>query len=348
MLACSALLGVFSVFYPVLLIAVPAFIAACIAKSEASPRTVALFYSFPFLALILICGINESLLCTLPLLIMSIGSGILINILQKKRFSGFNTVFYTAILLGGMLYLSITMPGLLSGKGAFSAVRESAEHLNASFRQAIATLPEAKRAFLDSSLLSAGLDTFTDLIILSLVPCCCLIAGTLSFSNVLFFRLFIRKRRAELGFAPLRRFSLWSVPRSYVLGTGILLLGSFALDLMESEAADAVLLVSLTLFIYPLMIQGISLVDWFLLKGNGNILKKRLVVYILASLLFRFSFSILITLGTIEQFLRLRQRLVIINRPRGNNMHGPFRSGNSASGSSGKDTDSKENKTEEK
>lgn len=348
LLAVSSLLAVCSVFFPLLLIVVPAFTAASFARSKATLRTIALVFVFPLIILFFLYAASEALLCTLPLLIMSIGSGILIYTLQKNKFSGFDTVFYTALLLGGMLYLSLTLPGLLSGKGAFSAIKDSAQQIAASFKEAISALPEAKKDFLNQSVLSAGLESLPNLIIMSLVPCCCLISGALSFSNVLFFRLFIKKHRSELGLPPFRKFSLWNVPRSYIFGTGILLLGSIVLDFMESESADAVLLVSLSLFTFPLLIQGLSLIDWFLQKGNGNIRKKRLLVYVLVGILFRYTFTILVTLGVIEQFLRLRERLVIISRPRGNSTHGPFRSASTKSERTGSDADPQKNKTEEK
>lgn len=350
LLAACSLLCICSVFFPILLIVVPGLTAFAIVKFEKPSFAMAVTALVPALALFFVYGAGAELLCMLPIVLAAAGGGILIAILQKSRHSGSDTVFYTALLITGLFYLSIALPGLLSGKGAFDPIRETAATLTEALQKAVSTMPESNTPLFSGQSLQTVIASFPDLIVLCIVPFCFVVGGLSALTGFLFFRLLIKKQREALGIAPLRRFSSWSVPRPYMFGTSLLLIGTLILDLSESESAEAMQLVSVTLIVFPLILQGLCCIDWLIEKRckKEKLVKTRVIVYALIALFSRFTFTTLLFVGAIEQFMHIRERVVFISRSGGSGPQSPFMRRKSESGNKDTDIPSDKDKTEKK
>ena len=220
---------------------------------------------------------------------------------------------YTVLALSGIsaacLYAVLCLPGILSGEGAFAPVQRAIDDVLALSRETIDVMvaaganPEtadALREYYD--LLSASVPTY-------LVPVICCGAGVLGLSNLLFFRLFIRKRWAEYGLAPLRPFRLWQIPRSIVYGLFALLAGSLLMEWTDWGYAEGLSATVGAMAAMPLVLQGLCVVDFLLYRTGRNVTGKRVAVYIATGLLFSLLQSSLLILGGFEQLFHLRARM---------------------------------------
>ncbi|MDO4493088.1 MAG: DUF2232 domain-containing protein [Clostridia bacterium] len=249
----------------------------------------------------------DVLLVSLPFLAAGCGTGLALYLAQTKRLSGFNTVLAGAAVCGGSIYLAVTLPSLLAGGKAFDFVRESVKVLTDS----VSAMPELAALGLKTDAL-VGL---ADYVVESFVSCCIGIGGIVSLVNTLLFRRLVKKDFASYGLAPVNPLSQWTVPQSFLSGVCALMVASFVLLLSENDNAEAVLLAVGTILYIPVMIQGVSLIDWFILEKGTNVGKKRVIAVLAIVLLFRFVRPVLMFLGLFEQILHIRRRVRIIPRP---------------------------------
>lgn len=299
---CAALACLACMFLPPMYLLAPALTAFALFESKKPlPAAVCVAACCLFGSCMLYGTEAASLAIALPLVSAGAGSGFVLYFMQKKRSSGFNTVFAMSLLTGGSLYLAITLPGVLLGQGAFAIVETTARSFSESLR---ATGAAGMLGFSDamlSSLPQYAKDT--------VVACCCSLAGICSLSNTIVFRFLARKKRAAYGIAPMNPFSMWSVSDEYMRGIIIPLAGGLYMLLTESDFAEPVLLAVTTLITIPIGITGLAMIDWFILQSGGNIRLKRIVAYAAVAVLFRFAGSALLTLGFIERIMHIRSRL---------------------------------------
>ena len=64
-----------------------------------------------------------------------------------------------------------------------------------------------------------------------------------------------------------------------------------------------------TLLAIPLFLQGISVIDFFIVRGRKSVSTVRTLTYIAIGLLYQFVLYPLILVGCIDQIFRLRERL---------------------------------------
>ena len=216
---------------------------------------------------------------------------------------------YTALTAAGVflvfLYLLMCLPGLLSGTGAFSQIQVSVDETVALFRQMLAMMPELPKEATD---MYAEYLTLVSRSVASIaVPIACAAAGILGLSNFLFFRAFAGKTQ-ENGLLPMRPFAMWSIPRSAALGLFLLLVGSLVLTWTEWSYAEAFTATVNVLVSMPLILQGLSTVDYLILKKGKNPTGKRVLVYVLLGLFFWLAQMPLMLVGCFEQLFRIRSR----------------------------------------
>ena len=208
----------------------------------------------------------------------------------------------TAFLL---LYLAVCLPGILSGEGAFAAAE-------ASFGTAL----EEYRAMLTAAAVGADItrilavfDEQASLLLRNvsaiLMPFFAYLAMALGVSNFLFFRLFTRRVPEIPRLAPFRE---WRIPAQLTGGICFFLIASLVLELTGARYGAAVTGTINAIVGVPLLIQGLSLIDYTIVWKSRNVRRTRIVAYVIIGLLFMLLRTTLILLGCAEQLFRLRDR----------------------------------------
>ena len=217
---------------------------------------------------------------------------------------------YTALSLAGLflvgLYCAICLPGILSGAGAFAGVQTAIDEMIAVYRAAVQQLSGVNAETLD--FINTYLDAFSEAVPSFLVGALCVGAGVLGLSNLLFFRLFCRKR-AEVSISPMRAFRYWTMPRSMMLGLFALLIGSLVLEWAGWSYAEGLSSTVDVLVGMPLLLQGLCVVDFFLARAPKRVTSGRVITYVLMAVFFSFLQTPLILLGCVEQIARIRDRM---------------------------------------
>lgn len=217
----------------------------------------------------------------------------------------------TALVISGIsllgLYAVVCLPGILSGEGAFAPIQNAVNEMIRATKAVAASvsgLPTAINDGLQSYL--ALMDQFGQLVPTILVPALCVMAFSIGLANLLFFRLFARKRVS--GLTPLRPFRLWAIPQHAAYGMLFLVVVSLLLLWFEWSYAEAFSATINVLVGLPFMLQGLCTADFLIVRSGKNIAAKRAGVYLAAAVLFLYTQSILMMLGCFDQVFHFRQR----------------------------------------
>lgn len=307
--AAAAAAQLFSVLYLI----VPALIAATLMYTDRPSALFLLALPGYGLAYVLFSYAQDAFISALCMASLGVVPGLVLLYMQKTKKSGFHTAAVTAAACIAALYLAVCLPGVISGDGAFAAAKlygqEMAAYISDTFASAIETMPELAESL---SAYAPILEELDEMIVMLLVPMVCLIGCVLGVANTLFFRLFVRRNREALGLAPMRPLRDWTIPREYTVGITVMLVGSLLLVISETEFADSVGLTAMTLASFPMFIQALALIDWFIVQKGTRVAFKRTLMGILIVALFNHVVSILVTLGCFEQLFRARERIRII------------------------------------
>ncbi len=294
--------GAAAVFIPLVLLVAPALFACAMCRTK--PGYLALFggvyAALSFLILPALTALSLSVLCT--------GMAFALYWMQTGKMSN----IYTALVLSGIalvsLYAAACLPGILSGEGAFAPIQAMVDDMVGTARQATAAavsgLPESFAAGVQEYF--ALLDTFSRMAAALFVPFLCVTAGLLSLVNLLFFHLFARKN--GLSVSPMRPFRLWAIPQRITYGMLFLLIVSLIFLWTDWDYADAFSGTVNVLVGMPLMLQGLCVVDFLIVRTGKNVVAKRVLVYLAAALLFVYAQALLMMLGCFDQLFRFRMR----------------------------------------
>lgn len=228
-----------------------------------------------------------------------------IYVMQRRRLGN----VYTAAAAAGLsllaLYCAVCLPGILSGEGAFLEIQTLAAELTGGLRAILAAAPGATEELL--TFWNGYLEAFENAVADMVVPALAGMSCALALSNLLFFRLFARGR--DFGLAPLRPFADWAIPRSMTGGLALFLVAALVLELVGWDYAEGLSGTIHAIVGFPLIVQGLALIDFFIRRGRARAAMIRVPVYIGIGLLFGLLRSALLMLGCFEQLLRLRERL---------------------------------------
>ena len=217
---------------------------------------------------------------------------------------------YTALTLSGLflvgLYCAVCLPGVLSGAGAFAEAQAAIDSVLSVYREAAQQLPGVSA----ESLAQIGeyIDAFSEAVPSNVVAALCASAGVFGLANVLFYHLFCRKCKT-IRLAPMREFRYWTMPRSMVLGLFAILIGSYAMDWAGWTFADGMVNTVNMLVGMPLLLQGLSVVDFLIARSQKNVTVNRVVTYVLLGVLFGIAQMPLVMIGCFELIFRFRDRI---------------------------------------
>ena len=304
-MAVSVAAELFPVFYLVL----PAMFASLLIRSGRlalplfAPSIVFLFV-LPELT-----GSSDSVISLACFAALGILGGIAIWQCQKRKAGGFYSAMFAAGAAIAGIYGALCLPGILSGAGAFTLIQESFRETADFLKQSLEAISTPETQPVIDQYLSV-FNAYTDSVPVLLVPIICIFGCIIGLSNSLFFYLFTRKTRESLGLTKLTPFRLWSIPQSCTIGLVILLLGTLVLRLIDSDSYAAVSSTTTTLLGFPLMVQGLSFIDFLIQRSKSNHTVKRVLIYVALGVFLALISSMLIMLGCFEQVFRIRARLL--------------------------------------
>ena len=216
----------------------------------------------------------------------------------------------TVLLLCGVflvgLYVAICLPGVLEGRGAFADIQSAIGSLNEFYRSAAAQMPQLSQDGV--KVILDAMDAMVDAVPSSFVAVLCIFASALGLSNLLFFRLFCRKQ-TQISLTPMRAFRDWTLPRSMTLGLFAMLILALVMELAEFEYAEGFGVTANVLLAIPLFLQGISVVDFFIVRAQKNVTLVRALTYVAFGVLYQLLLYPLILVGCFDQIFRLRDRM---------------------------------------
>lgn len=237
--------------------------------------------------------------------VMAAASAVALYVLLTKRFS--NT--YTALTLSGIfllgLYVAACLPSVLAGKGAFAAVQAAMDEIISFYRTTFVQAAGADAQY--AALVNEYLDTFSKAVPTMVVAALSIFAGVMGLGNLLFFRLFCRKHK-EIAISPIREFRFWSLPRSMMFGLFALLVGSLILEWTGWQYAESLVNTVNVLVGMPLLLQGLAVVDFLIVRSARKTAGQRAVTYVLIGVLFGLAEMPLMLLGGFEQLFHFRAR----------------------------------------
>ena len=237
--------------------------------------------------------------------VMAAASAVALYVLLTKRFS--NT--YTALTLSGIfllgLYVAACLPSVLAGKGAFAAVQAAMDEIISFYRTTFVQAAGADAQY--AALVNEYLDTFSKAVPTMVVAALSIFAGLMGLGNLLFFRLFCRKHK-EIAISPIREFRFWSLPRSMMFGLFALLVGSLILEWTGWQYAESLVNTVNVLVGMPLLLQGLAVVDFLIVRSARKTAGQRAVTYVLIGVLFGLAEMPLMLLGGFEQLFHFRAR----------------------------------------
>ncbi|MPM44451.1 hypothetical protein SDC9_91129 [bioreactor metagenome] len=237
--------------------------------------------------------------------LMAAASAVALYVLLTKRFS--NT--YTALTLSGIfllgLYVAACLPSVLAGKGAFAAVQAAMDEIISFYRTTFVQAAGADAQY--AALVNEYLDTFSKAVPTMVVAALSIFAGVMGLGNLLFFRLFCRKHK-EIAISPIREFRFWSLPRSMMFGLFALLVGSLILEWSGWQYAESLVNTVNVLVGMPLLLQGLAVVDFLIVRSARKTAGQRAVTYVLIGVLFGLAEMPLMLLGGFEQLFHFRAR----------------------------------------
>ncbi len=299
-LAISAAAGLVAIWIPVGLIIVPALWA------YAGARTKPVWMALP--AVIYAVGVFSfyTAVAAIGMIVCVAGTTAVLYYMQTKRVS--NT--YTALTLAGVfllgLYISVALPGVMSGDGAFAAIVSALDEMIDFYRQALSQAGAANAEYV--SMANTYLDALSDAMPSYIVPALCIFAGALGLGNLLFFRLFCKKH-SEIALPPMRAFRYWSLPRSMMFGLLLLLVGSLVLEWSGWTFADSFGNTVNVLVGMPLLLQGLCVIDFLIVRKKKSVSTRRAIIYTAIGILFSIAQMPLILIGCFEQIFHFRIRV---------------------------------------
>lgn len=101
-------------------------------------------------------------------------------------------------------------------------------------------------------------------------------------------------RKLEYGIVSIPKFSRFKLPNNILLGTGIMFLGAFILKKLELLYYKTVFLNITSIIAFIFFVQGLSVIDYKLIKRNIKIIPRILIVIV---------FTIIIPLGWLIPFI---------------------------------------------
>ena len=237
--------------------------------------------------------------------LMAAASALALCLMQTRRVTNTYTVLTLAGILLGGLYTIVCLKGVLSGEGAFAAAQTQMDQIINAYR---AALPEATGTDAAAvQFISEYLTALSQAVPTYVVAVLCAVAGAGGIANLLFFRLFMRKR-PEIPISPMREFKHWALPRSMVFGLFALLIVSVILEWTGWQYADGLSATVNVLVGMPLILQGLCVVDFLLSRSGKNVTVSRVVTYCIVGILFWLAQMPLMLLGCFEQLFRFRAR----------------------------------------
>lgn len=226
-------------------------------------------------------------------------------VLQTRRFGNADT----ALLLSGLflvgLYSAICLPGILEGRGAFADIQASIRSMKEFYASAAAQFPQIGEEGVKAVL--STMDLMVEAVPTSFVAVLCIFSSVLGLSNLLLFRAFCHKQ--QIAISPMRAFRDWTLPRSMMIGLFVMLIGSLILEFTSwAYAASFSMTVNILLAI-PLFLQGISVVDFMIVRAKKNVTMVRTLTYIAFGVLYQFVLYPLVLVGCFDQIFRVRDRM---------------------------------------
>ena len=299
-LLLATLVALIAAFFPFALLIAPALWA------YAGARTKSYWMLLPIAAFALCTLMMDSAAILAGLYGASALSAVILYVLMTRRFSNSDT----ALLLSGVfligLYASVSLPGVLAGRGAFADIQASIGSLNNFYHSAAAQMPQLNPDGV--KVITEAMDAMYDAVPSSFVAVLCIFASVLGLANLLFFRLFCRKQ-TQISLSPMRAFRDWTLPRSMTLGLFVMLIISLVMELAQSPFAEGFGVTANVLLAIPLFLQGISVVDFFIVRAQKNVTLVRTLTYVGLGVLYQFVLYPLVLVGCFDQIFRLRDRM---------------------------------------
>lgn len=295
LIGIGAAAGVF--FSPVLLIA-PAFLGYVGAAWSVNCLVVGL--SSMAAVLLGLFGVSEPLFALAVVLPAS--AAIAVGI-RKQELAHRNIVMLTCALMAVGLYALLCGSGLIAGEGAFSQMKEAVELYKQMF------LEVANSMALSAAQTDMLNETFAVLNMLAPeITISSVIGPALLFG---FFDYVIARAMAKRAGVPVRgmaKFFTWEISKSQSVGSLILLVGTLALSFLDIENVGA-LLVAVELIVFgPVLLMGVSFIEFFAKTRAKNGGTFRALVYVVSAILLPYSALMYIMLAFIDKVLRIRKR----------------------------------------
>lgn len=231
---------------------------------------------------------------------------ILVYVLLTHRFGNADT----ALVLSGVflvgLYTAICMPGVLAGRGAFADIQAALLGLKSFYASAATQMPQLGEDGI--KLVSSMMDAIYEAVPTNFVAVLCIFASVLGLGNLLFFRAFCRKDET-ISLSPMRPFRDWTMPKSMTFGLFFMLILSLILEFTEWTFAASFSATANVLLAIPLFLQGLSVIDFFIVRSKKNVSMLRTLVYVGIGLLYQFVLVPLVLVGCFDQIFRMRERM---------------------------------------
>ncbi len=233
-------------------------------------------------------------------------SSVLLYVMMTRRMSHSDTALVLAGVFLVGLYATFCLPGILSGRGAFADIQNAMSSLMAADTEMLKQMP-----WVDASMAKSFTDTMNliyESIPIGFVAVLCVFASIMGLGNLLFFRLFCKKH-PEISISPMRPFREWTLPNSTTLGLFALLVLSLIAELADWTYADGFAMTANILVALPLFLQGLCVVDYFIVRSGKNITMTRVLIYFGTIVLFQYTAMALLLIGCFDQIFHIRLRM---------------------------------------
>lgn len=304
LVAAAAISGAAVCVFPFALLAAPALWTAVMFRTRpwALLPLAAATAAFFFLVYPPVAAAAIALLTALPALIF--------YVMQSRRAGNSYTLAVAAAACILVLYAAVCLPGILNGSGAFAGAQAFVDRALAASRETAAAMLSGASSGDVLASYDAYIQSISEAVPASTVSVLCFAGILIALANFLLFRLFVR--RIKPAITPLRAFRFWAVPQTFSAGIFVFLLGSLALELFGADYAPGVSSTVNVLVGIPLMLQGLSVVDFLIVRRGGRVQTRRALFYVAIGLLLPLLQTALMLLGCMEQLLRYRDRAGLI------------------------------------
>ncbi len=303
LVAAAAIAGAAVCVFPFALLVAPALWTAAMFRTRpwALLPLFAATAAFFFLVYQPVAAAAIALLVALPALIF--------YVMQSRRAGNSYTLAAAAAACILVLYAAVCLPGIVDGSGAFAGAQAFVDRALAASRETAAAMLSGASGDVLATY-DAYIKSISAAVPTSTVSVLCFAGILIALANFLFFRLFVR--RVKPAITPLRAFRFWAVPQTFSAGIFVFLLGSLALEFFGADYAPGVSSTVNVLVGIPLMLQGLSVVDFLIVRRGGRVQTRRALFYVAIGLLLPLLQTALMLLGCMEQLLRYRDRAGLI------------------------------------